>query len=279
MSPKKTSSLNAQKFSDPMSDDTPNPIPVAEIVATPGLPALFVADLHLSAKAPRVVAAFFDFLSGPARQAGSVFILGDLFEYWAGDDDAGSDFNRSVCEALKATTAAGTSVFFMSGNRDLLAGEGFAQAAHVRLLADAASVRFGSRMLLLSHGDALCTDDHAYQAFRRQVRDRSKQAGFLAQPLAARLEFIENARSQSETAKRGKRAEIMDVNANAVANLLRANGYPTLIHGHTHRPARHTYLIDGHRCERYVLPDWRDRAVWLAYDGTEFSAHEGAATA
>jgi UDP-2,3-diacylglucosamine hydrolase len=261
-----------------MSDDMPNPIPVAEIVATPGLPALFVADLHLSAKAPRLVAAFFDFLSGPARQAGSVFILGDLFEYWAGDDDVASDFNRSVCEALKATATSGTSIFFMSGNRDLLAGEGFAHAAQVRLLADAASVRFGSRMLLLSHGDALCTDDHAYQAFRRQARDRNKQAGFLAQPLAARREFIENARSQSETAKRGKRAEIMDVNANAVANLLRSNGYPTLIHGHTHRPARHTYLIDGHRCERYVLPDWRDHAVWLAYDGTEFSAHESPAT-
>jgi len=254
-----------------MSSDACVPMRVAETVTAPELPALFVADVHLSEKHPRTTAAFLDFLSGPARQAGSVFILGDLFEYWAGDDDAGSVFNRSICEALSALTATGITVYFMTGNRDLLAGQGFAHASGVQLLADMVSVRSGSRMLLLSHGDALCTDDHDYQAFRLQVRNREWQAGFLAQPLDARRAFIENLREQSETAKTEKRSEIMDVSAEAVTSLLRSHAYPTLIHGHTHRPARHTYLIDGHRCERHVLPDWRNQAVWLAFDGAEFS--------
>jgi len=244
---------------------------VAETVTEPELPALFVADLHLSDKRPQTTAAFFSFLSGPARQAGSVFILGDLFEYWAGDDDTGSAFNQSVCEALKAATVAGTVVYFMTGNRDLLAGQGFAHASGVRFLADMVSVRSGARALLLSHGDALCTDDHDYQAFRLQVHNREWQARFLAQPLEVRRNLIEKGREQSEAAKSEKRAEIMDASAEAVVSLLRSHAYPTLIHGHTHRPARHTYLIDGHRCERYVLPDWHDHAVWLAFDGTEFS--------
>ncbi|MDR2209448.1 MAG: UDP-2,3-diacylglucosamine diphosphatase [Azoarcus sp.] len=241
----------------------------------PGLPALFVADLHLTDKRPQAAAAFFDFIVGPAKQAGSVFILGDLFEYWAGDDDIESAFNRDICEALNATVAAGTAVYFMTGNRDLLAGEGFARASGVQLLADMTSIRFGTRTLLLSHGDSLCTDDHDYQAFRLQVRNPEWQAEFLSKPLDVRRNFINKAREQSEIAKHEKRAEIMDVNADAVASLLRSHAYPTLIHGHTHRPARHTYLIDGHRCERHVLPDWRDQAVWLVFDGNEFTMCSG----
>ncbi|MDR2015126.1 MAG: UDP-2,3-diacylglucosamine diphosphatase [Azoarcus sp.] len=248
---------------------------VAGAIPAPRLPALFVADLHLTEKRPQASAAFFDFFSGPARQAGSVFILGDLFEYWVGDDDIESAFNRSICEALSAATAAGTVVYFMAGNRDFLAGEGFAHASGARLLADMVSIRFATRTLLLSHGDSLCTDDHDYQAFCLQVRDREWQAGFLAEPLDERRNFIKKLRERSEAAKQGKCAEIMDVNADAVVSLLRSHAYPTLIHGHTHRPAHHTYLIDGHRCERHVLPDWRDHAVWLAFDGSEFSVCSG----
>jgi len=244
---------------------------IAEVVVAPNLPALFVADLHLTDKRPQTTDAFFAFLSGPARQAGSVFILGDLFEYWVGDDDVDSVFNRSICNALRATVDAGIAVYFMTGNRDLLAGQGFAQASGVQLLADTASVRFTERTLLLSHGDALCTDDHEYQAFRLQARNREWQAGFLAQPMPVRRALIEKLRDQSEAAKYGKRAEIMDVNGDAVVSLLRSHAYPTLIHGHTHRPARHAYLIDGRHCERHVLPDWDDHAVWLAFDGVEFS--------
>lgn len=272
---KKTSLSNAPKLSEFMPDDASMPMQVAEVIPALKLPALFVADLHLADTRPQAVAAFFDFLSGPARQAGCVFILGDLFEYWAGDDDTDSAFNRSVCEALKAAASAGTVIYFMQGNRDFLAGQGFAHASGVRLLADMVSVRSETRTLLLSHGDTLCTDDHDYQAFRLQVRNREWQTEFLAQPLDVRRSLIKKAREQSEVAKSGKRTEIMDVSAEAVASLLRSHAYPTLIHGHTHRPARHTYLIDGHRCERHVLPDWRDHAVWLDFDGTEFSVRSG----
>ncbi|MDR3213431.1 MAG: UDP-2,3-diacylglucosamine diphosphatase [Azoarcus sp.] len=244
------------------------------ILVAAKLPTLFIADLHLSAARPETVAAFSAFLSGPARATGSLFILGDLFEYWAGDDDVGSPFNQEVCAALRTTAASGIAVFFMPGNRDFLVGDGFAAASGMQILPDPTPVRFGAQTLLLTHGDMLCTDDAAYQTYRRQVRDPAWQAKFLAQPLAARHEFIEKVRNQSEAAKRDKRTEIMDVNAEAVAGLLRAHDYPALIHGHTHRPGHHTYMLDGHRCERYVLADWYDRPAWLAYDGAAFSVHK-----
>ncbi len=240
------------------------------------LPALFISDLHLSEDQPDTVAAFLGFLEGPARAARSLFILGDLFEYWAGDDDLDAPLNRRICAALCALADGGMRIFFMAGNRDLLAGEGFARAAGLQLLADPALVRFGcgddAPLVLLSHGDALCTDDLAYQAYRRQVRDPAWQAGFLAQPLATRKAFIEGLRQKSEAAKRAKAMEIMDVNAEAVAALLRAHGYPTLVHGHTHRPARHEHHLDGQRCVRWVLSDWHGRATWLGFDGQQFEA-------
>ena len=243
--------------------------------ARAALPALFISDLHLSEDEPANVAAFLGFLRGPAREAASLFILGDLFEYWAGDDDLQTPFNARMAEAIRALADAGTAVFFMTGNRDLLAGADFAAAIGATLLSDPARVRFGegedAPTLLLAHGDALCTDDLAYQAFRRQVRDPAWQAGFLAQPLAARKAFIASLRQQSESAKAEKTMEIMDVNADAVAALLREHGYPTLIHGHTHRPACHAPSVDGHACTRWVLADWRGAARWLRYDGRSFS--------
>ncbi|QDF96187.1 UDP-2,3-diacylglucosamine diphosphatase [Azoarcus sp. DD4] len=238
------------------------------------LPALFISDLHLAEDQPATVTAFLDFLRGPAREAGSLFILGDLFEYWAGDDDIDDSFNRRISNALRALASTGTAIFFITGNRDLLAGAGFAAAAGLQLLSDPARIRLGTAddapVVLLSHGDALCTDDVAYQAYRRQVRDAAWQAGFLAQPLAARKAFIESLRQQSEAAKRDKAMTIMDVNADAVAALLREHGYPILIHGHTHRPARHEHEVDGHRCVRWVLADWHGEARWLSCDGSAF---------
>ena len=239
------------------------------------LPALFISDLHLSEDSPATVAAFVDFLKGPAREAGSLFILGDLVEYWAGDDDLEAPFNRRICAALSELAERGVQVFFMTGNRDLLAGEDFARASGARLLPDPSPVSFGADVapLLLSHGDALCTDDVAYQAYRRQVRDPAWQAGFLAQPLAARNAFIESLRQKSEAAKQEKAMDIMDVNAAAVADRLGAHAYPTLIHGHTHRPARHEHLVDGHACVRWVLADWHGAATWLRYDGAALTAN------
>jgi UDP-2,3-diacylglucosamine hydrolase len=243
------------------------------------LPALFIADLHLSAARPQTSAAFFDFLAGPARRAGSLFILGDLFEYWAGDDDTSSPFNKEICSALRELAAGGIATFFMPGNRDLLAGDGLATTTGMHLLSDPTPIRFGTQTLLLAHGDTLCTDDLSYQAYRQQVRDPVWQTGFLAQPLDTRREFIKKVRNQSEAAKRGKHPGIMDVNTDTVANLLRTHGYPALIHGHTHRPGHHTYMLDGHRCERYVLADWHDHSTWLAYDHAGFSIHSHAPVA
>ncbi|MDG3063859.1 UDP-2,3-diacylglucosamine diphosphatase [Thauera mechernichensis] len=247
--------------------------------ARAALPALFISDLHLSEDEPANVEAFLAFLEGPAREAASLFILGDLFEYWAGDDDLATPFNARIAEAIRTLSCSGTAVHFMTGNRDLLAGPAFATAIGATLLDDPACVRFGDAanapVLLLSHGDALCTDDLAYQAYRRQVRDPAWQAGFLAEPLAARKAFIASLRQKSETAKAGKSMEIMDVNAEAVAALLRSHDYPIFVHGHTHRPDHHALKVDGRECARHVLSDWRGAACWLAFDGSRFSAHTG----
>ncbi len=213
--------------------------------ARAALPALFISDLHLTEDEPANAAAFLDFLHGPARAAASLFILGDLFEYWAGDDDLETPFNARIAAAIRALADTGTAVFFMTGNRDLLAGPTFAAAIGATLLEDPARVRCGDRddadaadapLLLLAHGDALCTDDLAYQAFRRQVRDPAWQAGFLAQPLAARKAFIAGLRQKSEAAKAEKAMEIMDVNADAVAAARARLPHPG---ARPHPPPRH----------------------------------------
>lgn len=228
--------------------------------------ALFISDLHLCEQRPGTVRAFFAFLQGPARSAEALYILGDLFEYWAGDDDA-TPLGNAVSDALAALAETGTSLFFLPGNRDFLLGESFARRARVQILPDPALIGFGGEAVLLSHGDILCTDDEHYQSFRRLVRDPAWQQAFLERPLAQRKQVIEGLRSQSETAKQEKTMEIMDVNASAVEALLREHGYPMLIHGHTHRPARHVHVVDGRSCERWVLADWHDDAPYLRWDG------------
>ena len=247
--------------------------------------ALFISDLHLQSSHPRTSAAFLSFLEHHAQYAQALYLLGDLFEYWAGDDDLATPFNARLAAAIRELAHTGTAVFFMTGNRDLLAGADFARAIGATLLEDPARVRFGDRddgagapALLLAHGDALCTDDLAYQAFRRQVRDPAWQAGFLAQPLAARKAFIAGLRQKSEAAKAEKAMEIMDVNADAVAALLREHGYPTLVHGHTHRPDCHRFQLDGHDCVRHVLADWHGAARWLTFDGARLTT-QGSPTA
>ncbi|WP_079433654.1 UDP-2,3-diacylglucosamine diphosphatase [Zoogloea sp. LCSB751] len=220
----------------------------------------FISDLHLSADRPSLTALFERYLAGPAREAGSVYILGDLFEYWAGDDDLDDPLNRGVAETLARFAADGGKVYFMAGNRDFLLGKEFATRAHLQILQEPTLIRLSEQRTLLCHGDGLCTDDLAYQAFRKQVRDPAWQAQFLAQPLAIRKQIIAGVRMKSETAKSEKDAAIMDVNEDAVASLLREHGYPLLIHGHTHRPAVHTLDMEGHGCQRWVLADWRIQA-------------------
>lgn len=234
--------------------------------------SLFISDLHLCAARPHTGALLQAFLRGPARDAEALYILGDLFEYWAGDDDLESQ--RDTVQALKSLHDSGTALFLMHGNRDFLIGLDFARAAGVTLLEDPCLLSCHGHRVLLSHGDTLCTDDVAYQQFRSQVRDPQWQSAFLAQPLATRKQQIAALREKSQSEKSGKMAEIMDVNPDAVQSLLRAHDYPALlIHGHTHRPACHPTLCDGHACDRWVLSDWDHSGSYLRLDRDGVSVH------
>ncbi len=236
--------------------------------AQPATVALFVSDLHLTAAMPRTAQAFFDFLEQEARHSQQLYLLGDIFEYWAGDDDIADPFNQRVVDALRSVSDGGTQIFWIAGNRDFLAGEAFAQAAGLQLLAEPHRTEIAGLPLVLIHGDALCTDDHAYMAFRRQVRDPQWQAAFLARPLLERKAIIAGMREGSREAQREKPMAIMDVNEGEVAKLLATSGVKTLIHGHTHRPASHETVAGV----RHVLPDWdcdlpeggNMRGGWLA---------------
>ena len=226
---------------------------------------LFISDLHLSADHPGTMAAFERFILAQAPKADALYILGDLFEYWAGDDDLHDPFHQQVIGALKGLT--GTRVYLMHGNRDLLMGQKLASACDAELLDDPALINLYGTPTLLTHGDMLCTDDIEYQQFRSHVRSAQFQHEFLAKPLAERKAYIELLRKQSDIEKQHKEIDIMDVNDAAVAALLRQHGYPRLIHGHTHRPQRHEHVVDGHPCERWVLGDWDAQANTLHVDG------------
>jgi UDP-2,3-diacylglucosamine hydrolase len=223
----------------------------------------FVSDLHLTAARPPATRAFFAFLDGVAVQADALYILGDLFEYWAGDDDLADPFNREVALAVKAVSARGVPVRVIRGNRDFLLLERFAGAAGVSLMQDPALVDLYGTPTLLMHGDLLCTQDWRYQMFRKVVRNRGVQRWFMRLPLDQRKRVIGGARRMSEGEKQAKKAQIMDVTPAAVVEAFRAHGCARLIHGHTHRPARHEHAVDGRACERWVLSDWYERGQYL----------------
>jgi len=221
---------------------------------------VFISDLHLASAAEATTQAFLRFCTDIAPAYRELLVLGDLFEYWAGDDDRDSEIGRAVAAALAGVAAGGCRVLLMHGNRDFLIGARYAQACGASLLDDPVRARVaaagGSRRgasLLLAHGDRYCTRDTAYQRFRTQVRNPAWQQQFLAQPLAARHALIGNARAQSEAGKREKAMEIMDVTPEAVLEDLKAAGVATMIHGHTHRPGH--YALEG-GADRWVLPDW-----------------------
>jgi UDP-2,3-diacylglucosamine hydrolase len=219
--------------------------------------AVFASDVHLSSGHPATSDAFLRFIDrSVAGRTARFFILGDLFEYWAGDDDLDDPLARRVVLRLRELADAGTEIAFTAGNRDFLIGDAFADAARLRLLPDPFEVRIGGVHLLLSHGDALCIDDVDYQRFRTMVRNAAWQREFLAKPIAARRAMIAGARERSESAKRGKSMAIMDVNDEAVATLLGDHPGTTLIHGHTHRPAHHVHRVSKRERQRWVLPDW-----------------------
>ena len=229
---------------------------------------VFISDLHLAPSRPEIVRLFESFLRGPAAGSDALYILGDLFEYWAGDDDLTDPFNRRIMQALAACSAQGTRIQFMRGNRDFLVGEAFAGAGCLTLLDDPSRVQLADGPALLSHGDALCTDDLEYQAFRARVRSMAWIAEFLGRPLDARKAEIEALRRRSEVEKRVKSMAIMDVSEQAVIETFRHHGVTRLIHGHTHRPAHHRLMVDGKDCERWVLADWYDRGSYLLSDAS-----------
>ena len=228
---------------------------------------LLVSDLHLSVDRPDTSAAFIGLLAGPARDAAALFILGDLFDYWIGDDDLDAPAVRPVVDALAALSASGTKVSFMHGNRDFLVGDRFAAATGVQLLPDPLRLDLDGVPTLLMHGDTLCTGDTAYNGFRAMVRAPAWQQAFLARPLADRRAEAQRLRLLSEQEKAAKPADIMDVTPDEVLRVLREHGYPRLVHGHTHRPARHVHPVDGRACERWVLPDWQASATGLVAAG------------
>ncbi len=231
-------------------------------------PTLFIADLHLTPERPQSNAAFFAFLAGPATQAHALYILGDFFETWVGDDDLTDPLHTKVAAALKRLSESGIPIFLMHGNRDFLLAEAFCQASGTTLIADPSVIELYGENTLLMHGDTLCTDDIAYQAFRAQARNADWKAHFLAKPLDERHAIANTLRAQSEETKTNKTPAIMDVNPEAVNRALRQSGCRRLIHGHTHRPARHSLEIDGHTAERWVLPAWYEGAGWLQCDST-----------
>ena len=236
---------------------------------------LFISDLHLDAERPAITEVFGHFLDEEARGAEALYILGDLFEAWVGDDDP-SETGRYVAEKLSALRGRGVPVYFQRGNRDFLLGEAYAARAGMSILPDPAVILLHGTPTLLMHGDLLCTGDTAYQQFRAQTRDPRWQAQFLAQPLAARLAFAQQARAASqarhaELQGQGTMEAITDVAPATVASTLARFGVDTLIHGHTHRPAVHALEVEDRACRRIVLGDWYEQGSVLRVD--EHGAH------
>jgi UDP-2,3-diacylglucosamine hydrolase len=231
----------------------------------------------LSRERPALVEAFQALLAGPVREAAALYVLGDLFDIWLGDDQLRDPLAADVAAALAASADAGVRVYLQRGNRDFLLGERFARAAGATLLPDAIVHPLHGTPTLLMHGDQLCTDDLKYQRYRAWWADPAHRRRFLALPWFARRGIGAMLRGASRRANRGKTETIMDVSNDAVAAALREHRVSRLIHGHTHRPARHEHVVDDVRRERLVLADWYDRASYLFVDeqGAEARSYEG----
>ncbi len=227
---------------------------------------LFISDLHLALDTPAANEALLNFLKQTAPSADAVYVLGDLFEYWIGDDGLEHPFARGIADAFRKLSDGGVPVSFMHGNRDFLIGTRFVRESGMQLLSDPTSINLYGTPTLLMHGDTLCSDDVEYQKFRAMVRNPAWQQAFLAKPLAERARLAQDVRGQSEQAKKAKDMTTMDVAPATVVDMLRSHAYPRLIHGHTHRPARHEHLVDGRLCERWVLADWYDQGSYLRCD-------------
>lgn len=216
---------------------------------------LFISDLHLDPARPESTADFVAFTENEARQADRLYILGDLFEAWIGDDDDDPAL-QPIVTAIAALTDAGTDCYFMHGNRDFLVGKALCARTGLKLLDDFESIELYGDKVLLTHGDLLCTDDVRYLELRRQLRDPAWQSSFLAKSLDERRRIAADLRQLSQTEMAAKSEAIMDVNETTVRDTMRRFGVQLLLHGHTHRPAIHRFDIEGSPAKRIVLNDW-----------------------
>ncbi|SFU88355.1 UDP-2,3-diacylglucosamine diphosphatase [Halomonas korlensis] len=230
-----------------------------------------ISDLHLHPGAPEVTEGFLRWLEQLASDTDTLYILGDFFDAWIGDDLldlVDSDPTGSaalavrVADALQRLSTQGTAIYIMHGNRDFLLGKRFADAAGARLLSDPCVVELNGSKVLLMHGDTLCTRDTDYMAFREQARDPEWQRQILAMPVIERIALARQLREQSGEANSNKAEDIMDVTPEEVTHTLRQHGVTTLIHGHTHRPAVHEFEVDGKPAKRFVLGDWHPDKGW-----------------
>jgi UDP-2,3-diacylglucosamine hydrolase len=228
---------------------------------------LFISDLHLSPRSPGATALFLRFLAGRARQAEALYILGDLFEVWVGDD-IDDPYHTSIIAALRAASDAGLKIHLMHGNRDFALGQAFATAAGASLLPDPYDLALPEWSFVLSHGDALCLDDPEYLAYRAKVRDPAWQQQMLAKPRFVRRLLGRYIRWRSARRKRSQGYVYADLSPAATDDFIRDHGYATFIHGHTHQAATHDHMVDGIHVERWVLADWHeDRGECLVWDG------------
>lgn len=221
---------------------------------------LLISDLHLQEERPDITRAFLDLLEGRARQAQALYILGDFFEAWIGDD-AMTPYQASICQALRALSDSGTQIFLMHGNRDFLISQAFCKAAGCTLLNDPCVVEMGGEPVLLMHGDSLCTRDLAYMKLRRYLRNPLSLWILRHLPLSTRQKLARKLRSESRTQTRMKANDIVDVTPEEVPRVMQQHGVRTLVHGHTHRPAIHKLALGNTPARRIVLGDW-DRQGW-----------------
>jgi len=226
-------------------------------------PLLFLSDLHLHGSRPQITDLFFRFLKSEATSASAVYILGDLFEFWAGDD---SNIYPEVISALRATTQSGLPIYFMRGNRDFLVGKQFAQDTGCNILDDPTPIQVGTQRILLMHGDTLCTDDIEYQSFRQEVRSDEWQQKVMSMPLPERMDYFKSLREASQKSIQQKPANIMDVNQHAVEKEMLKADTRLLIHGHTHRKAIHEFMLNDEPATRIVLGDWYENGNALSFN-------------
>ena len=226
---------------------------------------LFISDLHLEAERPEIGDQFIRFLQTDATEAEALYILGDLFEAWVGDDDPNVHYGI-IKLAIRKLTDSGIPVYFMHGNRDFMIGRRFANETGVEILKDPYPVKMYGQKALLSHGDAMCTDDVQYQRVRLMTRDPDWQQSMLAKPLKERLRIAEEARRQSLEQKLNLSMDIMDVNQGAVMRAINEYGVDVLLHGHTHRPDVHTVDLGNRKAKRVVLGDWYSQGSVVRWD-------------